>query len=91
MSKVNAMRECSTNCPTCPGTEEYKKNCPDWVLVKIASDIFKDLRRIQGIMSQAMINDLRMEAKNEIMEEDDDLEEPYEKAERDLSHNRFFN
>ncbi len=25
MSKVNAMRNCSKNRPTCPGTDEHKK------------------------------------------------------------------
>ena len=85
------MKKCSKNCQGCNGTDDDKISCPEWIIIEVVSNIFKDLRKIQSIISQAMINDLHAEVKNEIMEDDDDLEETYAKAEKDLSHNRFFN
>lgn len=87
------MKKCSKNCQGCAGTDAEKIACPSWILIDVVSDIFKDLRRMQEIMSQAMIQELQTEIKNEIMDDPDDDPEGgiIPKAEKDFSHNKFFN
>ena len=74
MSKVNAMCKCSTNCPTCPGTDEHKKNCPEWIVANIVLDISQDLKKLNNSIVSVMVEDFKQEV---MIEDDDDNIEEY--------------
>jgi len=86
MGKVNAMRKCSTNCPNCPGTDEHKKNCPEWIVANIVLDIGQDLKKLENSIVSVMVEDFKQEV---MIEDDDDNIEEY----TDMmykNHDRYF-
>ena len=86
MSKVNAMRNCSKNCPICPGTDEHKKNCPEWIVANIVLDISQDLKKLKNSIVSVMVEDFKKEIR--VVDDNDDIEQYTDIMYK--NHDRYF-
>jgi hypothetical protein len=83
---VNAMRNCSTNCHTCPATDEHKKCCPEWIVANIVLDISQDLKKLKNSIVSVMVEDFMKEIM--VVDDNDDIKQYTDMMYK--NHDRYF-